>query len=836
MLTHLIMFAGFLHPERLPVMLMALLVLVAVTLLLLRKHGAKTTINVFGLRLAMLLAIGFALLTPSQVESAPEVAVQEEAWAFDSSTESQQSFVNRLRLSVFEGAAPNLVTARLSPIDARSFASAVQALDVPTQIETIAADTAQPPMLIGFDVPKTLQPGEPLVGTLKSTRDAEIVLKLDGKIIELDGGTFNAGAQDSGLHILTAELSVDGQIVQKIGTVIEVGPPPTVTAIGLSTAQQARVAELMPNINVRSLGVGDFNAASLRDGDGSVGAVICSVKSGAAMTAMQADTLQMFVARGGGLFVTGDDAKQVVVKYISDDFKELLPVILKADLKDPPEDLPVEEKPGIEEIAKVSLLFVVDRSTSMTAGTQGGASRWGVAVKSIEGSLTHVAGKGETDADESLATRVGIMAFTLKQTWLTKDGDSDDAKPILKTMLDYDRKSLVRELKALGSDEEYTDAGFNTDIYAAMENAIEVMSDEPSSVRMIVMLTDGGDNPENVVKGRVHRTLRERAIANEINIVTVGIGSAFTTDSPDARAANRVLTELATKPEFVHLTNGETTPAIFVDSVSRAFKAYDQKKKDEEEERKKKREADNELETVDVLPGTFSMILTAFGAQLFGHDALPDPAPKVAWFARNQARSDAATALSLDDKSKPSALSFRAHGLGRVAFWATGTKEESLGEVASWGDFPALFAASMRWILPREVTELTLLSDATPEGIKLLDPSPNADYFLRSGETEIPLTLTDEMLTAKTPLPEGPATVLERIDETENILGHIFVTQASTFSGVTRLEPDLSKKVTPQVSKAMSIEKLVPDTRLILYAVLFFLMVLPFERMARRRQ
>ena len=826
----------FMHPERLPALLGGALLIVLISALLFRKHGLRITLNVSVLRLLMFIALGFALLTPAVVVADSEQFEPVEPWVYQAGKESQTDFLNRLRLAVEDGRPPKKVSISANRTDALGLFKAIDALGVPVSTNLIGDNTELKPILLDIEVPQTLQPGEPLVGKVNFAGGGNVSLKLDGQDVPLVDGLFELESQSTGLHVLVAELSVDGQIVQKIGAVVEVGPPPIVVGIGLTKPQIKRIRVMLPNSEVRAVSTEEFTAQDLQSGSAAVSVAVCSVKSGADMSIRQTDLLQMFVARGGGLFVTGDGAKQVVVKYISDDFKELLPVILKAEEQDPPEDPPVKEVPGIEEIAKVSLLFVVDRSGSMNAPTSTGATRWAVAVKSIEGSLIHVAGKGDVDSDESLATRVGIMAFTLDRTWLTFSGEGENKKPILQTFLEYDRTAIVKKLKSLKGDEDYTDLGFNTDIYAAMEEAIDVMSDEPSSVRMIVMLTDGGDNPQNVVDGKTHSTLRERAIANEINIVTVGIGAAFKSDDPDSRAANRVLTELATKPEFVHLTNGETTPAIFIDSVSRAFKAYDQKKQDEQDKLKKEREADAEPETVDVLPGTFPMVLTGFGVELFGKDALPEPSPKVAWFARNKLRRTAAAAIELEEETTPAALSFRAHGMGRVAFWATGTKDEALGEVASWAEFSALFASSMRWLMPRTNTKLKLLGLATPEGIELLDLTDGAEYMLRTPEKDIPLNFNDGQLTSPVPLPMGQGTVIEKFEGVDSELGHVYVAAAPQAKGIGWLEPEFAERPALMAGKPMVKEREKPDTRLILYAVIFFLIVLPFERVARRRQ
>lgn len=234
---------------------------------------------------------------------------------------------------------------------------------------------------------------------------------------------------------------------------------------------------------------------------------------------------------------------------------------------------------------------------------------------------------------------------------------------------------------------------------------------------------------------------------------------------------------------------------------------------------------------MDVLPGEFALQLTPPGQALFGDDALPKPAPRAAWYARSQPRAQAAVALTLDAENTPPALAFQGWGAGRVGFWAVGAEPESLGEVAAWADYPAILAASLRWLTPREVPDVRLLGDATPEGITLLDPLEGAEYVLRT-DTDMPLHLQDGTLTGDLPL--GAAQVIERVGTEERAIGDVYIARRPSSPGHVQPVPDTPPGPTQPRASTAEITRMPWHEGAVALCVLF-LILMPIERVIRRR-
>jgi hypothetical protein len=424
------------------------------------------------------------------------------------------------------------------------------------------------------------------------------------------------------------------------------------------------------------------------------------------------------------------------------------------------------------------------------------------------------------------------MAFTLKPLWISKP----------RVFLPFDRAQIVTDLKGLPDDKEYDESDYNTDVYAAVREALDVIKDEPSAVKMIVMMTDGADRPANSARGRLLAKLREEAAAAKINIVAVGIGDGFTS-GPESAAARLTIDELATKPGFAFMpgdgVQAEKAHVIFVDQVQTAFAQYDEIKKDEEEERRRKLEEQRQKELeppkVDVLPGEFALSLLSPGRELFGDDALPKPAPRAGWYARSAARRESAVAMKLDTEGNPPALAFHAYGMGRVAFWSIGGDPESAGDIPGWADFPAVFAASLRWLLPREEPDVRLVGEARPDGIRLLDPLPNATYLLRAPGGDLNLALADGVLTAAAGLPLGAAEVIERAGDEERWIGDVYVASRPESAGFVEPVDDNAAQSVLQ-ERAASMRRQRHEWPLgALWLCTLFLVLMPVERLLRRR-
>jgi hypothetical protein len=275
-----------------------------------------------------------------------------------------------------------------------------------------------------------------------------------------------------------------------------------------------------------------------------------------------------------------------------------------------------------------------------------------------------------------------------------------------------------------------------------------------------------------------------------------------------------------------------------VDSVQRAFKAYDKKKEDEEKERERLKEEqkklDDEPPKVDTLAGEFELDLLQAGRTLFGANALPAPAPKAGWYARSIARPSAVVAIGLKAEDDPPALALHALELGRVGFWAVGSDPESEGEVAAWADYPGVFAGTLRWLLPREEPDVRLVGEGTPRGIRLLDPLDGATYLLRR-DKDVELSLDDGVLTALDGLPLGAAEIIESIGGESRWIGDVYVAEPPTSPGFVQSLDDNPDLATLEPRGPVTKTHPEPWPMGAVYLSALFLLLMPIERAIRRR-
>ncbi len=613
-------------------------------------------------------------------------------------------------------------------------------------------------------------------------------------------------------------LGFDARVIQRVGHVVRVGAPPRLLAVGLDAAAFAQLEKLAPNFTRRAIEPRELTSALLRESE----VVVMPVSAGVRITAAQSRELAQFVTNGGGLYVTGDGAAQTNRAYLDATFRDLLPVRLLDQKQDPPPDNPIKEEKGESDVAAVSMVFVIDRSNSMNAVIKGGVTRWQVAVESIKQALAKL----------DPWDRAGVLSFTLAQTWQTKP----------QVIAPFDREIIAKKLLKLRTDDKYDSSGYNTDIYKAVEEALKVIDQERSAVKVVVVLSDGGDRDNDDGSIRDHHKLAELAMSKSINIYALGIGSQFTGGDHYADAAKKVIKGLATKEEFAYIAPDEdaavTAQVVFARAVEFAYKAYDDKMKERERE-KERRPIEPKDPKVDVLEGKFPLELTPVGRQLFGMRELPEPAPRLLKYARCQLRPESALALSFspaDGGASPVALALSSFGLGRVGFWASGSDAQWLGDVAKWEEYPRLVAQTLRWLLPREDPQPRLVGGASVKGIGLIDPIEGARYTLRTQGRELELTLRDGELHAQQgELPEGDGEIVERLGAQERVIGDVFLAAMPALSS-RQMPLDNAPRQPEWKAEAPKITtRREPAHETAALCLLAMLALMPIERLIRRR-
>lgn len=834
------------HPATLPWIGIGA-VLGLLVLLLPWRHGKRTvaiagTIRVIGVAALVFALAGFVETQPETSRFEPHgvwrLLLDDRAPAANATDfrETPLAFTNRVRSALAGEKPPQRAEVWGSHEEATRARDAVLALGLPCTAHWPEENVLPSPMILHIDAPTTLQPGEAgKISVSAFLAGATLKVLLDGAELPHKSGKAEFRLDKPGVHLLEAVLyDAHGNELQRDGAVVRVGEPPVLLMLGLTKEHEKRVTELAPGWKTERGDLAEFDARRFDNPDNPVGVVLTSVDALYQLSLSNPSViygLSFWVARGGGLYITGDGAKFVAPEYLAPEAKMLLPVTLLKEGKPPePEDPPVEEIKGKAEVAKASIVYVLDRSGSMnaTVNRRADLTRWRVACKGVTEALKKI-----KEAKEQTNTRVGVLSFTLKQTWIDKP----------RVFIDFDVKNLAQRLAATEGDAEFDEMYYNTDVYAAMREALDVIKKENSAVKVIVLMTDGADRPANAREGKLLSNIAEEARRETVNIMTVGIGDAFVGGTPEVLAARKTIEDLATKQGFSFIPGegeaAEKAHVIFVTAVETAFKAYDDQKKAEEEERKRKldeqKAAEQEPPKVDVLAGEFQLTLLPPGKQLFGPNALPKPAPRATWYARSTAKPEAAVTLGLNAVGDPPALAFHAYGLGRTAFWSVGGEPESLGEITAWGDFPGVFAASLRWLLPREVPDVRLVGEATPEGIRLLDPLPGANYVLRTASGDLALELADGLLTRAGGLPTGAAEVIEQVDDEQRRIGDVYIARKGQGGGFTKPVDDNPKRA--------ELAAKLPETRLTrrdwpmgaVYLCALFLILMPLERLVRRR-
>ncbi|MCC6572532.1 MAG: VWA domain-containing protein [Planctomycetes bacterium] len=789
------------------------------------RHPAAARYGALVVRLLVLAALGLALASPSITAQTEERFAPQGVWnlAADGSAATVSNFSARVRTAFAEGKPPSLIEISGKPAHVRAAAAIVEPLEVPVRLkeEAVAGDAG--PVLVSVDAPALLSPGEPLAATLRGAgRGGDVRFLVDGKEVareplDADALGWPQLALEPGRHDIVAELMDGDDVRQRIGHVLRVDRMPRLIALGMTGAEFARLETLAPNYERRAIDIKDFSKANLQEAE----VVVLPILAGLDMTDRQAHALMQFAANGGGVLITADGAEQVSPEMLPSELRELLPVRLMQQPRVPPPDPPVKEEIGKAEVAAVSIMYVIDRSTSMESKV-GKATRWDIAVEAVRKSLEKL------DAWD----RASVVAFTLKRTWM----------PRPQVVAPFDRELIARELRDLEPDHEYDPRGYNTDIYKAVEEGLDVLEKEPSAVKMMVLLTDGGDRDDDGGKARNHRALAERAISKKINIVTLGIGDGFNESSMGSASARRLINDIATKPGYAYIApdakTAEVAPVVFVRAVELSYEAYTEEMQRRELE-KKKRAVDQPQKppVVEVAKGDYALQWTTVEQQLLGSE-IPKPPPRLAQYALTRLREHSANAITLGGvkDEQPALLTLGGYALGRVAFWASGLDDESLGGVGQWKDFPRFYAQLVRWLQPRNEPDPRLISGATRAGIGLIDPIEGAQYVLRRDGVESSLELENGELRAREgTLPDGAAEIIERMGSEERHIGDVFITERPAAASVARvldeIKPAADLAELPPIVRTTRREALEPLMALLIAA----LALMPIERFVRRR-
>ncbi len=335
--------------------------------------------------------------------------------------------------------------------------------------------------------------------------------------------------------------------------------------------------------------------------------------SATALSPSQLALIQVYVRDlGGGLIVVGGAESYGAGGYFQTPLEETLPVEMA--LKDK------ERLPGM------SMFLVIDKSGSMTeagAATMVAASKVELAKEAINRTLDLL----------MPLDRVGIVAFDSNASWVVRPRAVDDLNAI---------RRQVGTLRAAGG----------TDILAGLKAATDEMLTEASRIKHIVLLTDGGADPQGLPE------LVQTLVEHEVSISVVAIGDGY---AP-------FLEQLAIQGNgrFQVTNNAATIPQIFAQEAALALRAY-------------------------IVEESFSPQLHTPSPVLRGLSAVP----RLHGYIATTAKVTAQTVL-LSHQEDP-ILAHWQYGLGRALAWTSDAKGQWAKDWVGWEDFARFWSQVIAW-------------------------------------------------------------------------------------------------------------------------------------------
>lgn len=393
-----------------------------------------------------------------------------------------------------------------------------------------------------------------------------------------------------------------------------VGPP---RALLVSTTD-TEVQHLIPALEEAGVTVDLANPSELPIGLAPLAqydAVIMANVPATQLTNSRMEALDSYVRDlGGGLVFIGGPNSYAPGGYFQTPLERTLP--LETQIRDQ------------QRLPQLTIAYVIDRSGSMAVPNPNGIPNIELAKEAIIRSIDFLQ---PTD-------RAGIVSFDTVGYWIA------EIQPVLDRL---GLQRLVATLRASGG----------TDILAGMRLVANDIIDDPSTRKHIILLTDGGANPTNLVE--LAGTLnREEGVTT--SIIAIGAGRAgFLADMAEAGGGN-----------YHEVNLVETIPALFAQETVLASRSY-------------------------IIEEAFVPILTANNPIMDGIDSAP---PLLGYVATTPKQTAQVILRGPEPFNDPLLASWQ-YGLGRaVAFTSDATSRWSTNWVI-WPDFSRFWGQAVHWTI-----------------------------------------------------------------------------------------------------------------------------------------
>ncbi len=406
------------------------------------------------------------------------------------------------------------------------------------QIDFVSFQHPPAPEVLITDVhtPPTLNEGQifDLNLTLESNIEAaaNITVLAGGEIVHQEAAELHVGAQS---FVLRLQAGAPGftdfrVVVDPVGTdtfyqnnalssFSRITGPPRVLLVRQDSQESAELARAL---NATGILVDEISPGALPVSLGPLSvyeSVILVNVPATALSPRRMNVLQVYVRDlGGGLVVVGGPESYGVGGYYQTPLEETLPVEMR--IRDQ------------ERLPELAMVFVIDRSGSMSAVDPNGFTHLDLAKEAVIRSFDLL---NPTD-------NVGVVGFDSSAFWVVP------LQPVSNTNA---LKALVGTMTP----------GGGTSIYAAIEAVTGVLPQHPAPVKHVVLLSDGGSDPTGVLE-MVRGMYQDASVTTSV----VAIGANYA-DWIEGLAQ-------ATGGRFHFAPDVSTIPTIFTAETLLASRSY----------------------------------------------------------------------------------------------------------------------------------------------------------------------------------------------------------------------------------------------------------------------
>jgi Mg-chelatase subunit ChlD len=332
-----------------------------------------------------------------------------------------------------------------------------------------------------------------------------------------------------------------------------------------------------------------------------------------ALTEQRMRVLQTYVRDlGGGLVVIGGPESYGVGGYYLTPLEDVLPV-----------DIQIKDQ---RRIPRLTMVYAIDRSGSMEIVGPSGVTNLELAKEAARRSINFLY---ERD-------RAGVISFDSNPQWLV---------PI---QFVANRDSMINQIGALRP-------GGGTDIYAAVAEIARTLPADPSTLRHVILLTDGGSSPVGVAE--MVRQLNEE---HGITLSVIAIGQ----NSPGFLAESAA----AGHGTYYSLVDVLSIPQVFAAETVLATRTY-------------------------IVEEDFAPVLTANSPILRGIPSVPS----LRGYVATSAKATATTILTapVGGYNDPLLASWQ-YGLGRVVAWTSDATTRWAQDWTTWEHFQRFWSQAIR--------------------------------------------------------------------------------------------------------------------------------------------